>query len=91
MIKCLMTGIDPLLDYNNHGSYCGLGCSGTLVDELDRNDPYTFFYSYSCSGNEFTYSDKNKLHEAFICYRDHEAAICFFQAPYNKQYKGNSC
>ncbi|XP_076416095.1 phospholipase A2-like isoform X3 [Peromyscus maniculatus bairdii] len=34
------------------------------------------FYSFSCSGNEITCSDKNNLCQSFICNCDREAAIC---------------
>ncbi|XP_028710619.1 phospholipase A2-like [Peromyscus leucopus] len=54
-------------------------------------NPYTTSYSYSCSGNEVTCSDKNDPCEAFICNCDREAAICFSQAPYNKENKGIKC
>ncbi|XP_059105727.1 phospholipase A2-like [Peromyscus eremicus] len=55
------------------------------------DNPYSSCYSYSCSGNEVTCSDKNDPCEAFICNCDREAAICFSQAPYIKEDKGIKC
>uniref|UniRef100_A0ABK0L2I9 Phospholipase A2 n=1 Tax=Rattus norvegicus TaxID=10116 RepID=A0ABK0L2I9_RAT len=51
------------------------------------DNPYTNTYSYKCSGNVITCSDKNNDCESFICNCDRQAAICFSKVPYNKEYK----
>ncbi|XP_037054406.1 phospholipase A2-like [Peromyscus leucopus] len=107
VIKCTITGSDPLKVCNNYVLFCLLRGSNTSVEYFDSccrthdhgyaqvkklesckyliDNTYTSSYSYSCSGNEVTCSDKDKLCESLICNSDHQAAMCFSKAPYNKQ------
>ncbi|XP_052610894.1 phospholipase A2-like [Peromyscus californicus insignis] len=55
------------------------------------DNPYITSYTYLCSGNEVTCSGRNNTCEDLICNCDREAAICFSQAPYNKENKGIKC
>ncbi|XP_074410453.1 phospholipase A2 isoform X1 [Zonotrichia albicollis] len=36
LIKCTLPESHPLLEFNGYGCYCGLGGSGTPVDDLDK-------------------------------------------------------
>ncbi|XP_040185041.1 phospholipase A2-like [Rana temporaria] len=36
IIKCTIPNSKPLDEYNGYGCYCGIGGSGTPVDDLDR-------------------------------------------------------
>ncbi|KFQ47799.1 Phospholipase A2, partial [Nestor notabilis] len=51
MIKCTMPNSYPLLEYADYGCYCGLGGSGTPVDDLDR----------CCQTHDNCYSQAKKL------------------------------
>ncbi|XP_041643409.1 phospholipase A2-like [Cheilinus undulatus] len=55
MILCTVPDSWPILDYADYGCYCGLGGSGTPVDELDR----------CCYVHDKCYKKANQLDECF--------------------------
>ncbi|KAH0516950.1 Phospholipase A2 [Microtus ochrogaster] len=56
VIKCTIPGSNPLLEYNNYGCYCGLGGSGTPVDQLDR----------CCQTHDNCYTQAKKLKDCKV-------------------------
>ncbi|XP_006053022.1 phospholipase A2 isoform X1 [Bubalus bubalis] len=56
MIKCKIPSSEPLLDFNNYGCYCGLGGSGTPVDDLDR----------CCQTHDNCYKEAKKLNSCKV-------------------------
>ncbi|XP_004592139.2 phospholipase A2 [Ochotona princeps] len=51
MIQCTIPGSSPYLEFNGYGCYCGLGGSGTPVDELDK----------CCQTHDNCYTEAQKL------------------------------
>ncbi|XP_005079089.1 phospholipase A2-like isoform X2 [Mesocricetus auratus] len=54
-------------------------------------DLYTTSYSYSCSGAVVTCNEENDACAAFICNCDRQAAICFSNTTYSKDFSGDYC
>ncbi|XP_062890393.1 basic phospholipase A2-like [Mobula hypostoma] len=53
MISCIMPGSSALQRFLNYGCYCGLGGSGTPVDDLDR----------CCQAHDYCYDDAVTKHK----------------------------
>ncbi|XP_044125218.1 phospholipase A2, minor isoenzyme-like [Bufo gargarizans] len=51
------------------------------------DNPYTEFYSYTCTDNAVTCNSSNNPCEMHICECDKNAAFCFSKASYNEEYK----
>uniref|UniRef100_A0A667ZQ42 Phospholipase A2 n=1 Tax=Myripristis murdjan TaxID=586833 RepID=A0A667ZQ42_9TELE len=101
LIICMMPDSWPLRDYADYGCYCGLGGSGTPVDDLDgccqiHDKCYVSFDQiigvifanlHTLCLLSLHNSGDNSLCEMFICNCDRSAAMCFAKAGYNPEYK----
>ncbi|XP_072456375.1 phospholipase A2 [Notamacropus eugenii] len=89
MIKCVIPDSEPIKDYNNYGCFCGLGGSGTPVDELDqccqvhdrcysqakKHDSCKFLVDNPYT-KDYSYSCSNKVITCSSDNNDCEAFIC---------------
>ncbi|XP_019616702.1 PREDICTED: phospholipase A2 A2-actitoxin-Ucs2a-like [Branchiostoma belcheri] len=84
-----VTGRNPL-DFNDYGCYCGLGGSGTPVDNIDKccqdhdqcydstSLPKITTYTYIASPGSVTCQDPPGSNERAVCECDRVSALCFF-------------
>ncbi|NWI61114.1 PA21B Phospholipase, partial [Calyptomena viridis] len=76
MIKCTLPSSHPLLDFADYGCYCGLGGSGTPVDELDRF-AFTNLSLLCCQVHDNCYTQAKEM----------KSCRFFLDNPYTKSYK----
>ncbi|XP_059138496.1 basic phospholipase A2 3-like [Physella acuta] len=98
MTKLSLLG--TLINYNGYGCYCGLGGSGTPVDDVDKccqihdqcygNITYCFphvsNYDFSCSGTTCT-CGQNTICGKKSCQCDLDFSKCVASKKYNPAYK----
>ncbi|XP_041079008.1 phospholipase A2-like [Polyodon spathula] len=81
LIKCTISGSDPLHDYNNYGCCWGCckihdDCYSAAMNNPDCfpifDNPYTEIYSYTCEGTTVTCTNND---------------LCSSRSAYNPEYK----